>query len=89
VIETADAGRVKAADGMDRAAERLRQQSPEGAAGAVAERTADAAERTATYLREHDTKQMWTDMERYVQEHPMQGVAGALAAGFLIGRMLR
>ena len=50
---------------------------------------ADGMERGAGYLRSHDTNQMWTDVEEYVREHPVMGIAGSVAAGFLVGRMLR
>ena len=46
-------------------------------------------ESTATYLREHDTQTMLNDIEAYVRGHPTQAVIGAVAVGFVLGRMLR
>jgi ElaB/YqjD/DUF883 family membrane-anchored ribosome-binding protein len=46
-------------------------------------------EKTATYVREHSTNEMLNDVETYVKEHPAQSVAGAVVAGFLLGRILR
>ncbi len=50
---------------------------------------ADGMEKTAQYLREHDTQAMMTDVERFVREHPTQAVVGAVAVGFIVGRILR
>jgi ElaB/YqjD/DUF883 family membrane-anchored ribosome-binding protein len=55
----------------------------------MAEKAAMGMERTAGYLREHSTGDMTADIETYVREHPMQGVAAAVLAGFVIGRVLR
>ena len=40
---------------------------------------ADGMEKTAQYLREHDTQQMVNDVEQFVREHPTQAVVGAVA----------
>lgn len=88
VSDVADEGRGRAAEGLDGAAAMLRGQE-DRLPGQVAERTADGMERTAGYLRSHDTAEIRSDVEDYVREHPIQGVAAAIAAGFLIGRMLR
>lgn len=87
--DAADMGRERAADGMERAASMLHEHEGAGAVGAVAGRAAIGMERSAQYLRERDTSEMWTDVEHYIREHPAQGIAGAMAAGFLIGRILR
>jgi ElaB/YqjD/DUF883 family membrane-anchored ribosome-binding protein len=50
---------------------------------------ADGMEKTAQYLRDHDTQAMMQDVEKFVREHPTQAVLGAVAAGFIIGRILR
>lgn len=87
--EAADMGRERAAEGMERTASMLREREQDGAVGAVAGRAAEGMERSASYIRQHDTAEMWTDVEHYVREHPVQGIAGAMAAGFLVGRILR
>jgi ElaB/YqjD/DUF883 family membrane-anchored ribosome-binding protein len=58
-------------------------------AGKAGEKVAEGMERSATYLREHSTEDMRGDVERYVREHPMQAMAGALVAGFVLSRILR
>jgi ElaB/YqjD/DUF883 family membrane-anchored ribosome-binding protein len=89
--ERAEQGRERAAGGMASAAEKLREQS-EGQSGMRAEvgtKAADTMERGASYLREHDTQEIVDDVEKYVREHPMQALAGAVVGGFIIGRILR
>lgn len=89
--QKADEGVDRAAGGMQSAAEKLRERT-EGKSGMTAEvgtKAADTMERGATYLREHDTQEIIDDVERYVREHPMQALAGAVVGGFLIGRILR
>lgn len=89
--QKADEGVDRAASGMQSAAEKLRERA-EGKSGMTAEvgtKAADTMERGASYLREHDTQEIIDDVERYVREHPMQALAGAVVGGFLIGRILR
>jgi ElaB/YqjD/DUF883 family membrane-anchored ribosome-binding protein len=58
-------------------------------AATAGEAAASTMEKTATYVREHSTNEMLNDVETYVKEHPAQSVAGAVVAGFLLGRILR
>ena len=85
----AEAGEERAAEGMERAADMVRDRADGTPAAGAAMMAADGMERGAGYLRSHDTNQMWTDVEEYVREHPVMGIAGSVAAGFLVGRMLR
>jgi ElaB/YqjD/DUF883 family membrane-anchored ribosome-binding protein len=89
--EQVEAGKERAATGMERAAEQVRERvsSQGGMAGKAGEKVAEGMERSATYLREHSTEDMRGDVERYVREHPMQAMAGALVAGFVLSRILR
>lgn len=89
--EQADAGINKAAEGLQRTAEQMRERAGEqgGVKGEVATRAADGLEKTATYLREHEATEIWTDVEAFVKEHPVQAAISALAAGFVLGRVLR
>lgn len=88
--EQADAGLDKAASGLQKAAEQMRERGgSEGLQGQVATKAADTMEKTAGYLRDHDTDEIWQDVESFVKEHPMQAAAGALVAGFVLGRLLR
>ncbi len=89
--EQAEAGREQAAGGMHQAARKVRE-STSGKGGMqeqIGGKAADQMERASGYLREHNTSEIMDDMERYDREHPMQAVAGAVAAGFVIGRILR
>ncbi|HUF53240.1 MAG TPA: hypothetical protein VMR52_05630 [Dehalococcoidia bacterium] len=89
--ETADPARETGADQLDNAAESLRDraESMGGMQGKVGTSVADGMEKTAGYLREKDTQAMMADAERFVREHPTQAVLGAVAVGFIVGRMLR
>ena len=89
--KVADQARDKTAEGVQSAAETVREQAA-GKGGiheTVGIKAADTMETTATYLREHDTQTMLNDIEAYVREHPTQAVIGAVAVGFVLGRMLR
>jgi len=90
-IEQADAGKEKAATGMEQAAGTLREKIS-GQSGLTAEagtKVADTMEKTAGYLHEHSTTEVWDDVESYVREHPAQALMGAVVAGFLIAKVLR
>jgi ElaB/YqjD/DUF883 family membrane-anchored ribosome-binding protein len=89
--ERADEGMDKAAGGLEQGAGKLREKAQErgGMAGDAGVRVADSMEKTATYLREHDSAELLDDIEKYVRDHPVQAVAGAVVGGFLIGRILR
>jgi ElaB/YqjD/DUF883 family membrane-anchored ribosome-binding protein len=89
--QKADEGMNKAAEGMEGTAGKLREraESMGGMQAKAGEKVADGMEKTAGYLRDKDTQQIMDDVEKYVKEHPMQAVAGALVGGFLISRILR
>jgi ElaB/YqjD/DUF883 family membrane-anchored ribosome-binding protein len=88
--EKVDQGMDSAAGGMESAASKLREQAEnmDGMPAQAGTKVADTMERTAGYLREHDSAEIMDDIEQYVREHPMQAVAGAIVGGFLIGRIL-
>ena len=50
---------------------------------------ADGMESTASYLREHDFEDMRDDLINICRRHPAQALLSALAAGFLLGRVIR
>lgn len=89
--ERSNQGIDKAAKGMSSAAEQVRHrmEGKEGMQGQMGTRVADSLDRAGGYLREHDSQQIWEDVESFVKENPMQAAAGALVAGFLLGRILR
>ena len=86
-----DKGMDQAAGSMAQAAEKLRAQSAhsEGMPAQAGVKVADGMETAAAYLREHNTEEILGDVEVYVRKHPTTALAGAVAAGFLIGRILR
>lgn len=89
--EQAEMGRERGAEGMERAASKVRDSmgDKDGMAGEAATRAADTLDRAAGYMKNHDTNEMMRDFQGYVREHPYTAMAGALAAGFLISRVLR
>ena len=44
---------------------------------------------TADYFREHEMKEMVSDLNSYVKSHPTQALLGAAALGFLTAVLLR
>jgi ElaB/YqjD/DUF883 family membrane-anchored ribosome-binding protein len=90
-IDTADKAVDKTAEGMESAADTVREKlgSSSGVTGTAATKLADGMEKTSGYLREHDTQEIMEDVDRYIREHPTQAIIGAVAVGFVIGRMLR
>lgn len=87
-----------AIEGVDRAASRVQaaagklRECAEGKSGTTAEvgtKAADAIERGARLLRECGARDLVDDVERYVREHPMRALVGAVIGGFVIGRKLR
>jgi ElaB/YqjD/DUF883 family membrane-anchored ribosome-binding protein len=91
LMEGADKAKDRAATGIESIAERLREQAGdrEGLPAQASEKVASGMEKTAGYLKEGDTQQMVQDLEGFVRSHPMQALGGAIAAGFVIGRILR
>jgi ElaB/YqjD/DUF883 family membrane-anchored ribosome-binding protein len=88
--EQVEAGKDMAAERMESAATVIREKAGQSGLPAEAgEKLATGMEKTAGYLREHDTTQMMDDLETYVRSHPMKALAGAIFAGFVIGRVLR
>lgn len=89
--QRAEEGKDQAAQGMERAAETIRDRvsNTDGIANEAGVRAADAMENAAGYLRSRDTTEMWSDMESYARAHPTQALAGAIFAGFILGRIIR
>jgi ElaB/YqjD/DUF883 family membrane-anchored ribosome-binding protein len=90
-ISGADKGREKAAEGLGSAAEKMRSRAEEdtGMRGTVEGKAAEAMDKTAGYLKEHDSQELMHDLEEYVKAHPMQAAAGALVAGFVLAKIVR
>lgn len=89
--------RLRAADGLSAAAERIdrlatRQELDGGPGGKAAEavhRFAGGLDATAGFLREPDAEQLRSDFEYGVRAKPLQAVLITLAAGFVVGRLIR
>lgn len=88
----------QAADTLDQAAQRLddladRQTQgatgPKARAGEMAHTAADTMESVANYLRSNDVQGLRRDMERQLNERPLQTLLVAVAAGWLAGKILR
>lgn len=88
-----DAQRDTVAGSLDTVATQLRERAEMIPGG---ERTTEAAQTAARgiesasgYVREHDVNDMMSDLERVVRSHPTESLIVALAAGFLVGRMVK
>jgi hypothetical protein len=91
--DAVDSGRRAAADGIQTAAETLRSATdrlPGGpAVREYANRTAEGLDRTVHYLRERNPRDMWMDLQEGAKARPVPFILGALALGFVAGRLLR
>ncbi|MDQ3045513.1 MAG: hypothetical protein M3R06_10265 [Chloroflexota bacterium] len=91
-MATADVGMDKAADGLDRAADLLREQSSRF--GGVSTRnavamTADRLDQAGQYLRDKDTDQLMADVEALVRRKPAESLLVAAGLGLLLSKVLR
>ena len=86
----ADLGIEKAAGSLDSAAGRIKAMSSEheGKPARAGTKLAEEMEEAASYLREHDSSEIFKDLSAYVKKHPLQAVVGAIVAGFFVGRVL-
>lgn len=92
-VSAAELGREGAASSLERAAagleERVTAMGADGVPAMAAGRAAEGLQAAAGYLREHESTEMWGDLERYVKQHPMRALVGAIATGILVGRIFR
>jgi molecular chaperone GrpE (heat shock protein) len=85
----------KAAENFNQVASVLRRTSQELSANEnqtfahYAEAAADQVERFSGYLKNHEVDELVNDLRDVARRQPEMFVAGALAAGFLIGRFLK
>jgi hypothetical protein len=91
--EAVDAKRSTAAARLQSTAESLRSASHRLPGGPkvqeFAARTADGLDRTGRYLRDHQARDMWFDIQEGAKARPVPFLVGALALGFVAGRMMR
>lgn len=80
-------------DGLQQAADRIEDISGGGdiaaKAGDLAHSAADGMESAARYLRDNDVRSLQGDLERMVREKPLQTLLMGVAAGWLVGKILR
>ncbi len=87
----AESGREGAANVLERAAGTIEDRigDTSGMPAMASERAAEGMHAAAGYLKEHDTAEIVDEVEQYVRAHPMRSLATAVAAGFVVGRILR
>lgn len=92
-MDAVNAGRETAASKLDSAASGIRSKADSLPGGAdvsqFARRAADKIGGAAQYLREHEVKDVMSEVESFVKEHPAQALLGAAVIGFLAGRSMR
>jgi uncharacterized protein YjbJ (UPF0337 family) len=91
VQDGVEGGKDTMAGGIESAADMMRDKMPggDGMVGKAGTKSADTLEKTAGYLRDHESGELWSDVEKYVKDHPASALVGALAAGFVLSRILR
>jgi hypothetical protein len=91
--EAVDSGRGSAAQGLHSTARSLRsvadRMPSRPKVQQFATRAADRLEDGARYLREKPASDIWTDIQGQTRNRPTAFLLGALATGFLAGRLLR
>ena len=89
--ESLETGKEKLGGGMESAADMIRDRTGEtsGLPHDAGMKLADTMDKTAAYLHEHSSEEIWSDVESYVREHPTQALVGAVLAGWVMARVLR
>lgn len=92
-MESSTAGaKEKIASGLDRAADRLRQNvesmAPEARGRQALERVAGGVKSTADYVRGVDFRALGEDTRTYIREKPTNALAIAAIGGFLLGLLM-
>ena len=84
----ADAGLDRASDAAHKLADSLHRRAEhfDGIRGDANERVAETIDRTADYLKEHDTQQVVGDVQSFVRKHPALAIGGAIIGGLLFGK---
>ena len=92
-LDAVESGRESAASTLDSAASGIRSKADSLPGGAdvsrFARRAADKIGGAAQYLREHEVRDMMSEAESFIKEHPTQALLGAARVGFLAGRSMR
>jgi len=91
VSATADAGIDRAASGLDRAAEMLRERAggQGGSMESVATVAAEKLDAAAHFLQNKDSETLIADLEALVRRRPTESLLVALGIGFLLSKAMR
>ncbi|MEP7345176.1 MAG: hypothetical protein ABI877_07910 [Gemmatimonadaceae bacterium] len=83
--------RGKVASMLDGVASRLHEKADAGSERVMdlGHGAADKVEATARYVREHDRREMMSDVEAFARKHPGKSLLAVAVVGFLAGRALR
>jgi len=86
-----EASKEKLGGGMESAADLIRERTGDtsGLPHEAGTKLAETMDKTATYIHEHSSEEIWSDVESYVREHPTKALVGAVLTGWVMARVLR
>jgi ElaB/YqjD/DUF883 family membrane-anchored ribosome-binding protein len=84
-----DSAMTATGEQMSTLAQTVREKAPEGKAGEVAVKAADALDRGGEYLQTADLQMVRTDLERVIREHPIESLLVGVGIGYLVARATR
>jgi len=84
-----DSAMTATGEQMSTLAQTVREKAPEGKAGEVASKAADALDRGGEYLQAADLQMVRGDLERVIREHPIESLLVGVGIGYLVARATR
>jgi vacuolar-type H+-ATPase subunit H len=84
-----DSAMTATGEQMSTLAQTVREKAPEGKAGEVAAKAADALDRGGEYLQTADLQMVRGDLERVIREHPIESLLVGVGIGYLVARATR
>jgi ElaB/YqjD/DUF883 family membrane-anchored ribosome-binding protein len=84
-----DSAMTATGEQMSTLAQTVREKAPEGKAGEVAFKAADALDRGGEYLQTADLQMVRSDLERVIREHPIESLLVGVGVGYLVARATR
>ncbi len=84
-----DSAMTATGEQMSTLAQTVRENAPEGKAGEVASKAADALDRGGEYLQTADLQMVRGDLERVIREHPIESLLVGVGLGYLVARATR
>jgi len=84
-----DSAMTATGEQMSTLAQTVRENAPEGKAGVVASKAADALDRGGEYLQTADLQMVRGDLERVIREHPIESLLVGIGIGYLVARATR